>query len=82
MLAEVGPGRELGHCLLEELEVVRGHCQRPKMGRLPEEEELAAEEGTFAAAVEERPERMGCFADSTQPMLPCRDRQEELAAAH
>ncbi len=69
--------------------MVPGHFRTPKTGRLPEEEELAveegtfvaAEEGTFAAAAEESTGRMDCSVDSTQPMLPYQGPQEEAAAA-
>ena len=63
------------------LEVVPGYCRRPKMGRLPGQEELAAAEGTFVAAVEVAIERKDCFVDSTRPMHPCLDLPEVVVAA-
>jgi len=55
------------------LEVVPGHCRRPKMGRLPGQEGLAAAEGAI--------ERKDCFVDSTRPMHPCLDLPEVVVVA-
>jgi len=68
------------------LEVVPGHFQRPKRGRRPAEEGLAAvaaEGNPFVAAAvaEEAIERMDCFVDSKEPKLPFPDPPEGVVAA-
>jgi len=78
-------GREPKHCWQQEggqvpQEVVLGHCRKPKTDRQRELVVLAAEEGT-SAAVEVVPERMDCFVDSTERVLPCQDLPEEVVPA-
>lgn len=80
----VALGKEPTHCLQQEVElvlqgVVRGSCRKQKRDRQPEEEVLAAEEGTLAVVAEAA--HMDCFVDSTQLVLPCQDRLEQVVPA-
>jgi len=81
-IAAVVLGLEPEHCLQEvgpvPLEEVPEHFRTPKRDRLMVEEGPAVVEGTFVAdgVAEEALERMDCWVDSTQPMLPSPDLPE------